>query len=227
MRGLSFAAASLLLGSCSVAGPPRDAEYPAIEVPTRLPAAAPTKPPSNASTPPTQTLQRPSPPEEQPDASTRRHGDLPDPQPLSERRQWHYSVRYDRGTIRVGSPTFECLARPRASPRRIGRYAFELWVGAELIERVRFDFPLLAAEEPSSGPRKPLREVPSFARGAQVSVMLDVPQSDRANRARILDRATGDAVEVAWPPPAPPDAGLALCTAPAAGERTSRGDARR
>jgi hypothetical protein len=168
-----------------------------------------------------------APADEPPDAATRRHGDLPDPQPLSERRRWRYSVRYDRGTIRVESPTFECLARPRASARRIGRYAFELWVGAELIERVRFDFPLLGAEEPSNGPRKPLREVPSFARGAQVSVVLDVPQSDRANRARILDRATGDAVEVAWPPPAPANAGLALCTAPAPGERTSRGDARR
>ena len=193
-----------------------------------MPASAPEKPAASASSAPAPapTLQKSRPPEQRPDAVTL-HGDLPDPPPLSERRQWHYAVNYDRGTIRVANPTFECLARPRPSQRRIGRYAFELWVGAELIERVRFDFPLLAAEEPPTGPRKPLREVPSFARGAQVSVMLVVPQSDRANRARILDRATGDAVEVPWPPLAPADAGLALCTAPAAGERRSRGAARR
>jgi hypothetical protein len=137
-------------------------------------------------------------------------------------------VAYDRGTIQAASPTLSCLAQPRASARRIGRYAFELWLGGELIERLRFDFPLLAAEEPpTTGPRRPLRETPSFARGARVSVMLDVPHSDRANRARILDRATGDAVEVPWPPPAPQDA-LARCTAPAPrAPQPPGGDARR
>jgi hypothetical protein len=68
------------------------------------------------------------------------------------------------------------------------------------VERLRFDFPLLAAETPRSGPRKPLREVPSFEPGARVAVSLRMPASERATRARILDRATGESVEVAWPP---------------------------
>ncbi len=42
---------------------------------------------------------------------------------------------------------------PVVTARRMGRYAIELWIGQELIERVRFDFPLTAADEaPPSGP---------------------------------------------------------------------------
>jgi hypothetical protein len=130
----------------------------------------------------------------------RAHGDLPDPPALSERAQWIYEVVYDRGNVRVGDPSFKCLERAQATPRRIGRFAFELWLGHELIDRSRFDFPLLAGEAPRSESRQMLREVPSFAPGARVSVTLSVPASQRATRARILDRATGDFVTVAWPP---------------------------
>jgi hypothetical protein len=128
------------------------------------------------------------------------HGDLPDPPALSQRALWSFPVAYDRGVLRVGEPGFKCLDKPQATGRRIGRFAFELWLGRELIERLRFDFPLLATETPRTGPRKPLREVPSFAPGARVSVTLDVPASERATAARILDRATGATVAVPWPP---------------------------
>lgn len=131
------------------------------------------------------------------------HGDLPDPPALSERAQWLFTVDYDRGALHVGQPSFKCLDKPEATGRRMGRFAFELWLGHELVERLRFDFPLLATETPRSGPRKPLREVPSFAPGARVSVALRMPASERATSARILDRATGDIVKVPWPPGVP------------------------
>jgi hypothetical protein len=128
------------------------------------------------------------------------HGYPPDPPPLSERARWQYEVRYDRGVISANAPELECLDRPLPSARRIGRFAFELWLGAELIERIRFDFPLLAAEVPRQRERQPLREEPSFAPGARVSLRLQVPASTRATRAQILDRATGRATPVSWPP---------------------------
>jgi hypothetical protein len=128
------------------------------------------------------------------------HGDLPDPKPLSERAWWSFPVSYDRGAIRVGEPELICLPRPQATARRIGRFAFELWIGHELVDRLRFDFPLLASEEPPPGPRRPLHDTPRFAPGARVSVTLRVPASDRPTAARIFDRATGDAVAVTWPP---------------------------
>jgi hypothetical protein len=127
-------------------------------------------------------------------------GYLPDPPPLSERARWLYEIRYDRGTVQAGTPALECLDHPEPSARRMGRFAFELWIGAALIERIRFDFPLLAAEVPRSGTRRPLHEDPSFAPGARVSIRLQVPASSRATRAQILDRATGQATPVDWPP---------------------------
>ncbi|HWO13274.1 MAG TPA: hypothetical protein VNN80_27425, partial [Polyangiaceae bacterium] len=127
-------------------------------------------------------------------------GDLPDPKPLSERAQWTYPVSYERGAVLVSTPELICLQRPQATARRIGRFAFELWLGRELIDRVRFDFPLLAGEEPAPSARRPIQETPRFAPGARVSVTLRVPASERANRARILDRATGEVIDVTWPP---------------------------
>lgn len=129
-----------------------------------------------------------------------RHGYLPDPEPLSSRAWWAYEVRYDRGTIDPGAPTLQCLEQPASSARRMGRFAFELWIGSELIDRIRFDFPLLAGEPPRTGPRRPLREEPSFAPGARVSTRILIPASPRATRAQILDRATGQTLAVPWPP---------------------------
>jgi len=119
-------------------------------------------------------------------------------------------VTYDRGALRVDPPQLECLPRPAASARRMGRFAFELWLGGELIERIRFDFPLLAAEVPRTGEHAPMRQEPSFAPGARVSVTVRVPASARAVRAHILDRASGQTTAVDWPPRAP-GAGAELC----------------
>ena len=141
-------------------------------------------------------------------------GYLPDPPPLSERVRWQYEIRYDRGVITANAPELECLDQPLPSARRMGRFAFELWLGAELIDRIRFDFPLLAAEVPRQGERHPLHEQPSFAPGARVAIALQVPASTRATRAQILDRATGLTTPVPWPPRA--EAPAQLCAHPQA-----------
>jgi hypothetical protein len=135
-----------------------------------------------------------------PESQRSLHGDLPDPKPLMERAWWAYPVTYDRGTILVGQPELACVTHPEPTARRIGRFAFELWLGRELVDRLRFDFPLLGGEEPPAGPRRPTREPARFAPGAHVSVMLRIPASDRATSARVLDRATGDVLAVTWPP---------------------------
>ena len=141
-------------------------------------------------------------------------GDLPDPVPLVQRAQWTYPVMYDKGTIHVGVPEGQCLPRPVTTARRIGRFAFELWLGRELVERVRFDFPLLGSEEPRSGPRRPLRETPRFGPGARVAIAVRMPASRRATSARVYDRATGESIAVAWPPAAPAGAAVSTCPEP-------------
>jgi hypothetical protein len=204
---------------CGVLGPPGgDPQYPALQIPTRLeptkPAAkpAPATPSAGTGTGQTRLVRDPA---TTGDAGTEppgppAHGYPPDPTPLTERAWWVYPVTYDRGELRVDPPRLECLPRPTASARRMGRFAFELWLGGELIERIRFDFPLLAAEVPRTGEHTPMRQEPSFAPGARVSVTVRVPASARAVRAHILDRASGQTTAVDWPPRAP-GASAELC----------------
>ncbi len=126
----------------------------------------------------------------------------PDPEALKEAVQWEYVLEYDRGALKVLSVKRIDFKKPIPTSRNMGRFAIELWIGRELIERVRFDFPLLGSEE-LAGRRRPLKQPPTFAAGATVQRKLLVPDSRRATRALILDRATGKVEELPWPPDAP------------------------
>lgn len=130
----------------------------------------------------------------------------PDPEALRTTDQIEYTLIYEKGAVRVGAVRRLLFLKPIVTARKMGRYAVELWVGRELIERVRFDFPMLAAEEPTAGRSRSLREPPPLTKGP-IEVTLLVPFSDRARRAVLLDRATGKELELTWPPvvtPAPP-----------------------
>lgn len=131
-----------------------------------------------------------------------RRPDLPDPEALHLTRHWEYEVVYDRGKIRIAKVTERRFSKPIPTQRRMGRWAIELWIGHELVDRVRFDFPLLGDEEPR-GKRRPLKDPPSFAEGATVARTVLVPASPRATRAELVDRATGERLTLPWPPDAP------------------------
>jgi hypothetical protein len=169
--------------------PPEAPQYPALVLPLPSSSAEPNagkKAPGAASSG---------------DALPRRTGtsDLPDPDATLSATQWRYQLLYDHGELRVQKVQAICLSQPQASARKLGRFAFELWLGAELVDRIRFDFPLLAGEEPvpaGSARNRP----PSFAPGARVSTSILVPANPRATRAHILDRSTGQRVPVPWPP---------------------------
>jgi len=127
----------------------------------------------------------------------------PDPAPLSLATQWEYTLRYASGEVSVERTRKLIYPKPVVTERRMGRFAIELWIGRELIDRVRFDFPLLGAEELPAGKRTPLHEPPSLAAGADVTLAVRVPASPRATRALLVDRATGAERELPWPPDAP------------------------
>src|SRR5690606_5408225 len=74
----------------------------------------------------------------------------PDPEPLRQREQWEYSIEWKAGALAVAGVRPVNLREPMVTPRRMGRYAIELWIGRELVERVRFDLPLLGADGPES-----------------------------------------------------------------------------
>jgi hypothetical protein len=130
-------------------------------------------------------------------------GSLPDPEALKEARHFEYEVSYEGGKVRVTSVHGVRFQRPVPAPRKMGRFAIELWLGRELIERVRFDFPLVAAEDPRKKKKHPLHEPPSFAAGVVATLKVLVPASARATRALLVDRATGETQALPWPPDAP------------------------
>ena len=127
-------------------------------------------------------------------------GSAPDPEPLSLRDQWQYALVYEGGNVSVEHVEPRTAPKPIATVRHMGRFALELWIGHELIDRVRFDFPLIAAEEAPTATRRPLHDPPSLGPHAIARVSVLVPASPRATRLLLVDRATGRAQEFPWPP---------------------------
>lgn len=129
----------------------------------------------------------------------------PDPTPLQSAEQVEFDLELADGKIRALSVKPVKLATPQTTPRRLGRYALELSIGNELIERVRFDFPGTAADEPMPG-RKKLDAPLDMSSRAVARVKLLVPHSPRVRRALLVDRALNTVMELDWPLPAPPPA---------------------
>ncbi len=153
-----------------------------------------------------------------------------DPSPSMTRRKWAYDVRLRRGQLVAGPPSAVDRGRPIATPRFLGRFAIELFVGPLLLERVRFDLPLV-----DPGPAEKGEAMPPFSSKLNTRRVVEVPDLDRATRAELVDGATGRRQRLSWPPvdgapsaqPAPaalaPSARPApAALAPSAGASTTR-----
>lgn len=126
----------------------------------------------------------------------------PDPEPLRTADQVEYTFTYTNGALAIESARLLRLPQPAVTARKMGRFAVELWVGNELVERVRFDFPFLALEDPKpANRRRPLNEPQSLA-GGTLRATVTVPNVPRPRRAVLLDRATNTTHSLPWPPAA-------------------------
>jgi len=130
----------------------------------------------------------------------------PDPAPLVTRHQWVVDLRYRSGAVTYGGARRVELASATTTPRSMGRFALELYVGRQLLDRVRFDFPLLGADELAGAPRRWDSPV-SFERKLSTQAAVMIPHSERATRAVLVDRATGGAWMLPWPFVSRADAG--------------------
>jgi hypothetical protein len=126
-----------------------------------------------------------------------------DPPALRSADHWKLSLQYVRGEIRVAKVEQLHLEEPREGDRRTGRFAIELWSNQTLLDRLRFDFPLLAVETPHTDQR-PIRREAVFSAGADVSTTLQVPSIPEIDRAQIVDRVTGQIAPLSWPPAVSP-----------------------
>jgi hypothetical protein len=120
----------------------------------------------------------------------------PDP-PIKERKQWIFDLRWDKGDVFfLGAHALD-LGEPRVTPRMMGRFALELFQGPMLIERVRFDFPMLGAGEPrNAGYMAP----PSLEKKLVTRIGVMFPATARGTRLELYDRATGLRYRLPWPP---------------------------
>ncbi len=115
-----------------------------------------------------------------------------DPPQLVERGRWVFDLRWDRGDVWLLGVAPRTLASPEATPRAMGRFALELFEGPALVERVRFDFPLLGAAEPDGGV--------SLAAKLRTRIGVLFPATRRGTRLELLDRATNRRWALPWPP---------------------------
>jgi hypothetical protein len=147
------------------------------------------------------------------DAGAPPAGYPPDPAPLVTRHQWLLKLAYRSGQLVFrGARPLE-LSQPTATARAFGRFALELYVGKELVDRVRFDFPLLADElssAPSGAPRRGVAPDSPLLFGPKLSTQASIalPDSQRATRAVLVDRATGTIWPLPWPLAGRIDGGL-------------------
>lgn len=128
----------------------------------------------------------------------------PDPTPLVARTQWVFDLRWDRGDVWLLGVREVTLPAPQATPRVMGRFALELFEGPALIERVRFDFPLLAVPDSNDAG---FSRSPSFTDKLRTRIGVLFPATPRGTRLELVDRATGRRWPVPWPVTSPPDDG--------------------
>jgi hypothetical protein len=219
-----FAAALwfFVLGSaCAAAPPSRTADSPGIAFPTtlgegspqpgkepRVPRPGPTVEAADASASIASSEAKPkatagaadsSPTPEGASSAAAAAASPPDPEPLRTAAQWKFEIASDAGVLTVASVTRVDLPKPIVSARRMGRYAIELWIGSELIERVRFDLPLLGGT--ASGVKlEETQKALDLEKGAHVRTLVMVPRAERARRAVLVDRATNQIQALPWPP---------------------------
>jgi hypothetical protein len=128
-------------------------------------------------------------------ADAPRSGYAPDPAGVASTKQWIFDVEVREGKPSLGPVRAVTVDKPASTARVIGRFAVEFWIGKELIDRVRFDVPLL--EDPSKRKNRRLGS-PEFKVNTRLSVRL--ADSPRAASVVFIDRATGETQSFAWPP---------------------------
>lgn len=121
----------------------------------------------------------------------------PDPTPMREKGQWVFDLRYDKGDLYLlGVHRIE-LPEPQPTPRAMGRFALELFEGPTLIERVRFDFPMLGAGELADAGRS---DPPSLIAKLVTRIGVMFPATTHGTRLELWDRAGDKRYPLVWPP---------------------------
>ena len=115
-----------------------------------------------------------------------------DPPPLTEKTQWVFDLRYDKGDLYLLMVRKVDMPAPMTTPRASGRFALELTEHGALVERVRFDFPLMAVPDDDAG-------VQMLAK-LRTRIGVFFPATKRGDKLELVDRANGQRYVMPWPP---------------------------
>jgi hypothetical protein len=127
-----------------------------------------------------------------------RGGYAPDPPGTPSRKQWVFDVLHRKGKTSILAARPTTLERPAATVRLMGRFAVELYVGPELLDRVRFNVPL-TGDAPEKDPSRPFRR-PTFDEGVTARLKVMMADQPRASWMKLVDRLSGAEERFWWPP---------------------------
>jgi hypothetical protein len=123
----------------------------------------------------------------------------PDPQPMRERGQLIFDLRWDQGDLYFLGVHRVDLPAAQDTPRAMGRFALELFEGPTLIERVRFDFPMLGAGEVRDANVGGVHPPTYFEPKLKTRIGVMFPATSRGTRLELWDRATDKRYPLPWP----------------------------
>lgn len=127
-------------------------------------------------------------------------GFAPDPPARASKKQWTLEIAARAGKVSAERATSSLLKQPAESPRILGRFALELYVGPELLDRVRFNVPLMGNGPVEHSTRRAYHNPDTD----QVTTSLKVRLADspRAAYLVLVDRFTEERQRFEWPPSA-------------------------
>jgi hypothetical protein len=125
-------------------------------------------------------------------------GFAPDPPAHASRINWVFEISVRDGKVSVDRVKPITFAKPVETPRAVGRFALELYIGRELLDRVRFNVPLMGGEV-TEGNRNNLPR-PRFDQNVTAHLTARMADNPRAAYLLVVDREAGDAQKFAWPP---------------------------
>jgi hypothetical protein len=131
-------------------------------------------------------------------ADSPKGGFAPDPPARASRLNWIFELSTRGGKVSIDRVKSALYDKPAETPRVVGRFALELYVGRELLDRVRFNVPLMGGEPPV-GNRNNLPK-PRFDQNVAGRVQTRLADNGRAVYLVMVDRETGDTQKFLWPP---------------------------
>ncbi|MEP7120578.1 MAG: hypothetical protein ABJE95_06705 [Byssovorax sp.] len=133
-------------------------------------------------------------------AEPSKSGFAPDPPAHATKKQWTLSIVARDGKVSAERATASVLAQPAESPRVIGRFALELYIGPELLDRVRFNVPLMGDGPVEHSTKRSYHNPDTDKVSTRLAVR--VADSPRAAYLVLVDRVTDERWRFEWPPAA-------------------------